>query len=132
MWREPLAQRALRSGPGQAQVEDDGQQALLCAVVEVVLQAPPGLVRRRDDPRPRVAQLLELGEHLGAQRLVLDRQPRRGAEEALELAAGKRGGVVDDDRQQAAAARDARRRPAGRRRAAPPSASTKPPTAGIQ
>ena len=108
---EPLAERALRSGAGQAQVEDDGQQALLRAVVEVAFQASPGLVRRRDDARPRVTQLLELGEHLGAQRLVLDRQPRRGAEEALELAAGKRGGLVEDDGQQATAARDPRRRP---------------------
>ena len=106
---QTLGELALCAGARQAQVEYDGEQALLRAVVQVALQAPSRLVRGRDDARPRAAQLPELGEHLRAQRLVLDRQPRGRAEQAVELAIGEHGGVVDDDREQATAAGDARR-----------------------
>ncbi len=80
----------LRGGTGQAQLVGERQEPLLRTVVEVALDAPAGRVARLDDPGTRGAQVLELGEHLGSEPLVVDRQPRGRADLALELAAPPR------------------------------------------
>jgi hypothetical protein len=56
--------------------------------VEVALEPPARGVAGLDDPRPRVAQLLDLGAELRLQPLVLERQTggaRDGGEEARVL-----------------------------------------------
>ncbi len=55
----------------EAQVHRQRHQPLLGAVVEVALDPAPLLVARLDDPRPRRAQLLDLGPQLGVELLVL-------------------------------------------------------------
>ena len=69
----------------EPQVVGERQQPLLRAVVEVALEPAPLGVAGLDDARPRGAQLVELGERLGPQRLVLDGEPGGRSERALEL-----------------------------------------------
>ena len=59
----------------QLEAHPEREQPLLRAVVEVALQPPALLVAGADDPRPRIAQLDELGAELGLQARVLQREP---------------------------------------------------------
>ena len=83
-----------RAGTREAQVVGQREQPLLGAVVEVALEPAPLGVAGLDDPRARRAQIMELGQHLGLQPFVLEREPDGGADLALEL--GDRHGVRDD------------------------------------
>ena len=83
-----------RAGTREAQVVRQREQPLLGAVVEVALEPAPLGVARLDDPRARHAQIVELGQHLGLQPFVLEREPDGGADLALEL--GDRRGVRDE------------------------------------
>ena len=58
--------------PGRLQLQRDGQQSLLRAVVEVALDAPALLEVRGGQPGPRLADQLDLAGQLGAQRDVVD------------------------------------------------------------
>src|SRR3954447_24979952 len=60
-------------------MQGGGHEAALSPVVKVALEAPPLLVARRHQPRPRAPQLLRLGVQLGPQPLVLLPQVRRRA-----------------------------------------------------
>ena len=62
----------------QLQRHADAEEPLLRAVVEIALEAPPLLVARSHDARPRLAQLQQLRPQLGLQPLVLERQARCG------------------------------------------------------
>ena len=63
---------------GVAQRQSDRDEALLGAVVQVALDPPPLLVRRRDDPGPGGLDLGELPAQLHPQPHDLDRQPAGG------------------------------------------------------
>ena len=80
--------------------------------MEVALEPAALGVARLDDPRARGAEVVELGEHLGAEPLVLEREPDGRAELPLELRARRR--VRDDG--DAPAVADERRQPSARRR----------------
>ena len=64
--------------------------------MEVSLQAPALGVAGLDDPRARLAQLLELGAQLGQQPLVLERQARRSRDRLQQRRILGERGVVDD------------------------------------
>ena len=57
------------------QREPDRDEPLLGTVVQVPLEPSPLLVARRDDPRPRGLDLVELAPQRDAQARDLDRQP---------------------------------------------------------
>ena len=88
----------------QPQVHRQRHQPLLGAVVEVALDPAPLRVAGLDDPRPRGAQLLDLGPQLGVELLVLGAErggdllgpadPR--AQQAQQEGEGE--GGEDDDR----------------------------------
>ena len=59
---------------GHAQVQGEGDETLLGAVVEVALESPPLGVGGVHDPRPRVSGLLELSAQLGEEPLVVERE----------------------------------------------------------
>jgi hypothetical protein len=81
-------------GAGEPEVVGEGQQALLGAIVQVAFQPPSFAVAGLHDADARGTQLVQLGERLGLQPLVLQRQPDGGAELALQV--GQRRGVGDD------------------------------------
>ena len=89
---------------------------MLSPVVEVALEPAPLGIAGLDDASPRRAQVLQLGEHLGLEALVLDGEPCGRADLARELAAVEKRGVVDDDRDRLAIPRDLRYRSPGRGR----------------
>src|SRR5205085_12703594 len=91
---------------GDAQVVGEREQTLLRAVVQVALEPPALRISAFDHARPRRLQVAEPGEQLGLESLVLDRQPRGGAERALELRALEERCVVRDEGDRASAARD--------------------------
>ena len=76
--RSPVARR-VDARPQELQREADAEQALLRAVVEVALEAPPLGVARLDEPHARRAQLRELAAELRMQPLVLEREARSRA-----------------------------------------------------
>ena len=80
----------------QAQLQRQGDQALLGAVVQVALQAPALGVARRDDALARGLHLGEPGLRLGVQALVLERDARRGADGLDQLGVVVERGVVDE------------------------------------
>jgi hypothetical protein len=53
--------------------------------VEVALEPAPFGIARFDDPRARYAQVVELREDFGLQAIVLEREPKRGADLSLEV-----------------------------------------------
>ena len=57
------------TGAREAEVVRDGQQPLLCAVMEISLEPAPLGVTDLDDPGAGRAQILELGEHFGLESL---------------------------------------------------------------
>ena len=65
--RLDLGRPLRRHGLGAAQIQRERDQALLYAIVEIALETPPRVVRRRHDARPR-------GGHLGARLGVRDRR----------------------------------------------------------
>jgi hypothetical protein len=81
-------------GAGEPEVVGEGQQALLGAVVQVAFQPAAFAVAGLHDADPGGAQLVELGQRLGLQSFVLQRQPDGGAEFAFQV--GQRRGVGDD------------------------------------
>ena len=97
-------------GAGEPEVVGEGQQALLGAVVQVAFQPAAFAVAGLDDADAGGAQLVELGERLGLQPFVLQRQPDGGAE--LTLQVGQRRGV-GDNRDPAAVANQGGDRAAG-------------------
>ena len=86
-------------------------KALLGAIVEVALDAPPLRIGRLHDAHPRGTHLLELGAHLGGQPLVLERESGRIADRFDEpriLDLDQR--VMDEDAEQLVAALEPRHR----------------------
>ena len=73
---------------GHAQVEGEGDEALLGAVVEVAFESPPLGVGGVHDARARVSGLRELGSQLGEEPLVVEREAG-GAGDGVE-----QGGVL--------------------------------------
>ena len=124
--RSAVASAVVAVGRGVAQGQrssyDEREQALLGAVVEVALDAAARRVAGLDDPRTRRAQVLELGEHLGAEPLVVDREraaapisrSRSCAPGAPRRGSRARGLAVADDRRRRPPRRSAAR-PAGPR-----------------
>ena len=81
---------------GHPQVQGEGDEALLCAVVEVPFESPALGDACVDDPRARVPHLVELGAQLRKEALVLEREPggaRDGVEQCRVLAQRR---VVDE------------------------------------
>ena len=118
----------------EPQAVAEREQPLLGAVVEVALEPPALGVAGLDDPRARRAQLVAAGASASAcEPLVLDGQPRGGADLALQLGGRERRRVVDDDRELAAVAHDRRARAAragGQRLDRKPLRVDVPPAAG--
>ena len=79
-------------GHGQPQFERGREQALLGAVVHIALESAAGDVGGLDDARPGRAQVVELGEDLGAQPLVVDGEAGGGADLPLEVVRARRRG----------------------------------------
>ena len=103
--------------------------------MEVSLQAAALGVAGLHDPGARASKVIELGEHLGLEALVVDREPRRRADLALEITPVEERGVVGDHGKRAPAARDRRQRSSSFRRrpvAALPSAVTNRSEPGSQ
>jgi hypothetical protein len=69
----------------QPQLQRQGDQPLLRAVVQVPLEPAALGLRRLDHPRPRAVQLLQSGLQLGLQPAVLERDPRRRADAVQQL-----------------------------------------------
>ena len=78
---------AVRRGVGScpSKVVGEAEQALLGAVVQVAFQLAASFVAGVDDPRPRLAELVHLGEYLGSQALVVEREAKVGTERSFEL-----------------------------------------------
>ncbi len=108
-------ERRVAAGASEPQVVGEREQLLLRAVVEVALQPAPLRVARRDDAGARGAQLADLGEQLGAQRLVLHGEPGGGSERRLELLLVQERAVVQHQGERAPAPRDASDRAPGSR-----------------
>ena len=84
---------------GELEGEPDSEQALLCAVVDVALEAPPLGVAGLDDPRAGGAHLGELGAQLGLQARVLEREARCCADGLDELGLVEERRVVNQSRE---------------------------------
>ena len=97
--------------PCEAQIVRESEEPLLGAVVEVALEPAPLGISRLDDARARDSEVLELGQDLRLQALVLEREPDGGAHLVLEL--GDCGGVRDEGDSAAAAHERGDRAPGG-------------------
>ena len=75
---------------GQGQRGGDGEQLLLCAVVDVALDPPPLVVGGGDDPQPRGLQFGQPGAELPGQADVVQQQAGLGREVGHELALDRR------------------------------------------
>ena len=98
------------------QLERDGDEPLLRAVVEVALQPPPFRVAGGDDALARGAQLREPVLGLGLQPRVVERDRGRGGDGLHELRIVVERRVVDEHPELAAVALDRRRRTVATRR----------------
>ena len=100
---------------GHPQVEGEGDEALLGAVVQVPFEAPPLGDAGFHDPCARVPHLVELGAQLHEEALVLECEPgcaRDGVEQGRVLAQRR---VVDERGDLAAVALEDRDRSPGSR-----------------
>ena len=95
------------------QLDGQGHELLLGAVVQVAFEPAPGRVGGLDDAYPRCPQLLDPRSQVGLQALVVERQRRRGGGGLNELGARLQAGVVDDRGHSAAVVVDRRPRPVG-------------------
>src|SRR5215210_326359 len=86
---EPVLVVGLRGRAGNPKVIGEGEQPLLRTVMKVAFKAPPGGVAGLHDPRTRDLQIVELRKHLGLELLVLDPEPRPGADLPRELVLGQ-------------------------------------------
>ena len=82
----------------QAQLEREGDQPLLGAVVQVALQSLPLLLSGLDDPRTRSPQLLQARPQLDVQAPVLDCDAGRRADGVEQLGLVDQRGIVDQGR----------------------------------
>ena len=98
------------------QLERDGDEPLLRAVVEVALEPPPLRVAGGDDALARGAQLREPVLGLGLQPRVVERDRGRGGDGLDELRIVVERRVVDEHPELAAVALDRRRRTVATRR----------------
>ena len=87
-----VAQRLL----GHPQVQGEGDEALLGAVVQVPFQAPPLGDARLDHPRARVPHLVELGAQLCEEALVLECEPGCAGDGVQERGVLAQRRVVDE------------------------------------
>ena len=96
------------------EVEHDRErdEALLGAVVQVALEPPARRVTRRHEPRARRLQLVDPCAQLGGEPLVLERERRRRAGGAHQLAVVVERRIVDDRGDRLAVALDLRDRTA--------------------
>jgi hypothetical protein len=81
---------------GQAQLEREGDQALLGAVVQIALQAPALGHAGLDDARAAHGQLVHAGAQLRLQAAVLHREARRGGHGGQQLRVVAQAAVVDE------------------------------------
>jgi len=88
--------RELRALVRELQPEQDRDQPLLRAVVEVTAEATALLVAGRDDPRPRRPQRLEARAQLGLEPRVLERERGRSRDRAQDLGLRQQRRVVDE------------------------------------
>jgi hypothetical protein len=89
---------ALEPRPQHPQTERQRDEALLCTVMQVALEATARRVAGLDDPCSGGAQLLDLRAQLGVEPLVLEREGGSRAHGADELALICQRRVVDDCR----------------------------------
>ena len=100
-------------GPQQAQAQQQADEALLGAVVEVALEPAPLAVSRLDDAHPRVGESAQLGQSLGAQPLVLEAQPGCRDDLTNRILVVEQAGAVHQDRDLLAALDEPARRTSG-------------------
>ena len=87
---------APRPSLGAPQLERERDEALLGAVVEVALDAPPLRVGRGRDPGPRLLHRLELRAHLRVEPRVHERDARGGGDRLDELRLLPERRIVDE------------------------------------
>ena len=95
-------------GLHELQVERQRGEALLGAVVQVLLEPPALGVARRDDEGARRAQLAQPRGELGGERLVLEREPGRLGQRAGERRIVEQPGTVTRDGKRASLGHQAR------------------------
>ena len=90
----PLRRVVADTAIEQAQLQRQGDEALLGAVMQVALEPPALGVAGRDDALPRRPQLGSCPQRPGPQVLVLERDSRRGADRLDEIGVVVERGVV--------------------------------------
>ena len=115
--------RVLGAGQRQSELQGDGDQSLLGAVVQVALDPPPLGVRGRDDADPGSGQLVEAFLELAAQPFVVGGESDGRGDGRDQPWVLQQGLVVDQGRERAVVPLDhghgtpgrGRRHPVGRR-----------------